>query len=142
MIQTFHTPEQIRFVADNLRPADVRELTLSQPSKSLYQVVREAVYGSRLAYVLHDSRGPLALWGVQEFNGIGSVWMVATPRLESVPLSFLRLCKPALSLARRLYPQLACAAHRGNTLHLDWLRWLGFTPTDVGHPHFIIYTHV
>lgn len=139
------TPHDVTHVAARLREADKRELALSQPGKAHLQIVQEAVVGSvilqTIATNLHTQEA-VGIWGVQPHNEIGSIWMVGTPGLESVSLSFLRACRPAIARAHGRFRVLACAAHRDNTLHLNWLRWLGFTANDVGHPHFISYTHV
>jgi hypothetical protein len=148
MILVPPTPFAIRHVADNLREHDKRELDASQPGKPHRQIVDEALEGSVMRFAISPFPKPgdyVGLWGVQPLAShpeVGSIWMVGTAGLESISLSFLRACRPAITQAHERFRVLACAAHRDNTLHLNWLRWLGFTANDVGHPHFIPHTHV
>jgi len=131
-------------LAANLRDCDRQELALSGEGSEGFKVIR-AWHGSPICEAIETPSGELAgIWGVQPLSlGIGSIWMLGTPELESIPLSFLRACKPSIQKAHAQYPTLACAPWRENALHLNWLRWLGFTQNDVGHPHFIPhYRHV
>ncbi|MDR6455499.1 hypothetical protein [Variovorax paradoxus] len=130
-------------VAARLRACDRQEIALGSGRVPLY-VLQDAVKAGFSQAICTDQDVPVAIWGIAPLTpGVGSIWMLGTPELESIPLSFLRACRPALARAHALYPTLACAAWRENALHLNWLRWLGFTANDVGHPHFIPhYRHV
>jgi hypothetical protein len=134
----------VGYISDHLRLADKRELAASQPGVPFRQIVKAAAESSVICETIaNGSRsfgGPVGLWGVVPTPEFGSIWLVSTDHLESISLSFLRACRPAIARAHALFPTLACASHRDNTLHLNWLQWLGFTANDVGHPHFIPHT--
>lgn len=136
------TPYDVSYISDRLRQADKRELSTALPGIPFRQIVKEAVASSAICETI-EWGGPIGVWGVVPFPEFGSIWMVSTDQLEAVSLPFLRACRPAIGRAHALFPTLACGPHRDNTLHLNWLRWLGFTQNDVGHPHFIPhYRHV
>lgn len=128
----------------NLRDCDRQELALSGGDSDETKVIRAWHRSPMCEAILTPDHKLAGIWGVQPLSpGVGSIWMLGTPALESIPLSFLRACRPSILKAHKQYPTLACAPWRDNALHLAWLKWLGFTPNDVGHQHFIPhYRHV
>ena len=137
-------PDDLPLLAATLRACDLKEIELGTASLPLEAVTTACGY-SDFTQSIWTEAGLLAGSGgvAARQPGVGSIWMLGSPELESIPLSFLRACRPAIARAHALYPTLACAAWRENALHLNWLRWLGFTQNDVGHPHFIPhYRHV
>ena len=57
----------------------------------------------------------------------GCVWMFASNKITKHRMEFLRASKGALSEIHKLYPALTNYVDARNTLHINWLRWLGFT---------------
>ncbi|KAF1049329.1 hypothetical protein [Xylophilus sp.] len=132
-------------LADSLRSKDLQELSLVADGASPLDKALRAWAGSEVCEAFETDAGQLVcVWGVQRFPGrLGSIWMLGTPRIEEVPLSFLRACRPVIARASAGFDVLGCAPWRENALHLRWLSWLGFTPRDTGHPVFLPhYLHV
>lgn len=125
-------------LAENLRPRDRQELALGRSATPLDKIIA-AWKGSAPCEAAVTSQGALVcMWGVQTYpGGLGSIWMLGTPALTSVPLAFLRGCRPVIHRAASGHSVLACAPWRKNTLHLRWLQWLGFQPHDTCHPLYL-----
>lgn len=70
---------------------------------------------------------PVGLCGVVPVNGEGVVWMMATDRLPTLPMTFLRHCGQWVREVSAQYPRLYNVVDARNEVHIKWLRWLGFT---------------
>lgn len=73
---------------------------------------------------------PVCLGGVVPFPRCplrGVVWAVASTDVERHRVSFLRRSIPWVKLWQAQFPILTNAVDERNTVHIEWLRWLGFT---------------
>lgn len=80
---------------------------------------------------------PVCVGGVVPFgDGMrGAVWAVATVDVEGHRVSFLRRSIPWVKRWQEQYPILTNAVDERNTVHIEWLKWLGFTFIN-RHPHY------
>lgn len=137
----------IRTLVANLRPEDQYELDLCLKDSGLSRcdVVMEMWQDCVMSQAILTDDGTIAgVWGVYPCPGepdIGLIWMLGTPALPRVTHAFLRACPQVIKRAHGKFPSLACTAWRGNSLHLKWLEWCGFTAHDNGHD-FIGFVHV
>jgi hypothetical protein len=68
----------------------------------------------------------VALFGVVAFpGGGGGPWMLGADDLKRCK-SLLRVCRALLDEWLLRYGWLANAAWSKNTVHIEWIRWLGF----------------
>lgn len=126
-------------LAPRLRGCDLAEIALGSGREPLNVLTGAVAQGFSQA-ICTDSGHPVAVWGVTPIDptpGLGSIWMLGSGEIETVSLPFLRACRPSIEAQHERYPTLICAPWRENALHLRWLRWLGFTLEEVGHPHFL-----
>ena len=74
---------------------------------------------------------PVGMWGVvDEGEGLGRIWLLGTDELvkdKPNSIQFLRQAKPWLSKMLEQYDVLFNYADARNTVHIKWLRWMGFT---------------
>lgn len=68
--------------------------------------------------------GPSALR--QDPLRIGSVWLLGSPGIQDIRYTFLRQCRHWTSVLHRDYDVLWNWADARNTVHVKWLKWLGF----------------
>jgi hypothetical protein len=114
-------------MAPQLRKADLRELEAlgKEPAAAL----REAVEVSKTCYAVELATGELvALFGVAPTGdpNLGAVWLLGTDHVHRIPLTFLRRSKEWLHKLFDGFQLLGNYCHAENTLHIEWLRWLGF----------------
>lgn len=79
------------------------------------------------------------MWGVvDQGEGVGRIWLLATDELvndKQNALQFLRQAKPRLAEMLQRYEVLFNYADARNTVHVKWLRWMGFT-FIAKHPNY------
>jgi hypothetical protein len=140
MIITRTQPRDTWNLANDLRPEDLQEIALGS-GRDPHDVLMDGWHRSDICETVWARAGiPAAIWGVTPTpeSKLGSIWMLASPEIESVSLPFLRACQPRIDRAHALYPVLACASWRGNDLHHRWLRWLRFKEAE-RHGEFIVF---
>lgn len=80
-----------------------------------------------------NSKDPILIGGVRPTpdQGVGSsaVWMVGTPLLERYNFALAREARRHVDMWSKTYRRLWNTAWEGNALHVEWLRFLGFTIT-------------
>jgi len=122
------TDADVQFVAANIRETDAKECELV--SQTPYDAIAHGVATSHLAYTLLDNDGtPVAILGVSAPypTGLGAIWLLGTPGIEKVPMTFLRQSRHVLKDILTEYEGVFNYTLTSNTVHVRWLRWLGFS---------------
>lgn len=122
------TLEDAQFIAAHMRQADRQEC--------------EALRGLPPELVLPNAIGrpgvttwevggePVVMGGVDpSIPNMGTVWMCSTDSILQHKVQFLRGCRPMLETLHKDYPLLTNLVDARNTLHIRWLKWLGFVFT-------------
>jgi hypothetical protein len=100
--------------------------------------LKTTVEQSDEAWVARDGEGrEICIYGVghvPDSPEVGIPWMVATPLLPSYGKSLMREGMKWIVRIHKRYPILANMADARNTVHIAWLRRMGFTllPAKVG----------
>lgn len=118
--------EDIPYLAENIREADQLEiwhLARILPIEAFTDGFESS--DAPLTVVWGDK--PVAMFGVTGVKGIGVPWMLATDDLVKIRKSFLRECKRYLDEMHKVYPYLTNQVWAKNTVHIQWLKWMGFT---------------
>lgn len=127
------TGKHIKRVAANMRPCDVAEIWGSNrwtPRQALEAGMRSAAM-ARTALVNGE---PACIFGVTPaslLTGVGTPWMLATPKLHRIERAFVRLSRPVVDSMQALFPLLVNYVDNRNASTLRWLAWLGF---ELGEP--------
>lgn len=130
---TFYRPttwDDVCFIADNMREGDQDEcMALGyQPFDALSRSFEDSI----VTYTLHTPDGvPASLAGVAPSPlgpKFGAIWMLGTDDISKHKIYALRRCKPFIA---NLYDELGMECFHNytfaaNTLHHNWLKWLGF----------------
>lgn len=118
-------------LAPRLRTADLREIELFSPGRDPVDVLQEGAEYSVPSCTIVGNRGHLAgMFGVVPGDsGFGKIWLLGTDELVSHPLKqqFINEVPAYLSNLERLYTALGNVIDTRNTVHIKWLRRLGFT---------------
>jgi hypothetical protein len=125
------TLRDAQFISNHLRPEDWAEIGVI--SDDPRREVMAGALGAALCYTVRRSKyalHPDILYGVttdQTMLGAGIVWLVGTPLVHRVALSFLKAAPGILEDLVVGYDFLHNYVDERNTLHLRWLKHLGFT---------------
>jgi hypothetical protein len=122
------TAADVRHVATNLRPADKAE-ALAAAGVPAIVALAESVHHSRATWSLYAEDTVAGLLGLQDtaVPEIGVVWMLCTPVIDRYPFTFLRDARELLPIVHRYHPIVTNQVDERNTVHIRWLRWMGFT---------------
>lgn len=123
------TMEDCVFMASRLRPEDVAEIKAAGGSTPLVALLEGFHYSDpeTLKVGLYRDE-PFAICGVVPMDDLtGAVWALGTTDLAKHRIAFLRRSKGIVEGLHQKYPVLTNCVDARNTLHIEWLRWLGFT---------------
>lgn len=125
------TREDAIRLSQNLRKEDLEEIehgTGLPPQTALLYCLSV----SNIAHAVIKEDRIVALFGIAEephwdsSRGRGLPWMLASPELPSIRKSFLRECKGFVQGWLEYHGELEGHAWSKNTVHIQWLKWLGF----------------
>lgn len=124
-------------LAPILRQADLQELQASSPLPP-YAVLRQSAEESLPACTVIGASGRVAaLFGaVPSLAPSGIIWLLGSDELTKGTTSraFLRQSRTFLRVLHEQYPLLYNYIDERNTVHIRWLKWMGFT-FIARHPH-------
>lgn len=123
----------IAHIAENIRPADKRELAdiwCQSPVVALTDSLKESSH----AWTGLVDDEPICMFGVVPagiLGDIGRPWMIGTDKLDKYAVIFLRRCAPCVELMQREYSMLLNMVAAENKMGVRWLKWLGFKMGEV-----------
>lgn len=124
---TFH-PADIAFVADNLRDSDRAEIQASYAAEPLEALTR-SVQASTLKWTIRDGDLVIGIFGVGAVSMMsdhGSPWLLATPDIENIRMTFLRQSRICIGRMLDQHSFLENWVDVRNTTSVKWLKWCGF----------------
>lgn len=139
--------EHAEELALNLRPEDLEEISLSGFGDPL-EAILSSIEVSALAYALLIDDEVVAIAGVaprRTDHSVGVVWCLKGLGIHRHPLTFVRLCRPAIAHFLGHYPTLTNIVDAKYSAALRWARWMGFTVDEArpfgpaGRPHHRIH---
>ena len=120
-------PAHIRALANNLRPADLAEVSYFgiSPIKALWLSYRASTYCQA---ALVDSE-VAAVWGLAGtvLSTEASVWLLTSPTIERISLTFIKSARAEIRKMLTFYSRLYGQTDRNYTRALRFLEALGFT---------------
>ena len=127
--------KDVDWVATHLRDADRNE-AIALGGRDPEDVVQFSHEQSEKSYIGLYEDEPFIVFGVSHFQDeVGCVWLVGTDKIHDARVGFLRVSHYWLNDLHENYPLLFNYVDARNTLHIRWLRWLGFTFINL-HPEF------
>lgn len=131
------TEEDARYIATRLRQADLREIDAASGSHPLV-VALVGLRSSRVCRVItRDDDKPIALYGVVQWPGqdAGFPWLIATDEVTTnFRMRFLRTIKQD-ARSVEVFPHMRGYVHASNTVHIEWIRWLGYRLSTTPAPY-------
>lgn len=125
------TLEDAHNLAPRLRPADLQEIAAGSGEAPVVALCR-GVADSSVCYAIVSPSDPQAVFGLfgvtplQGAVGVGAVWLLGSPDLTRISVKFLRHSHEWLARLFEGYQLLGNLVDARNTVHIRWLKWLGF----------------
>jgi len=123
------TVNDIAFLAPKLRQADRNEC-LAATGREPLGVLKDGLrLGDKTMTMVAPTGIPVGMLGVGKsiIQDAGVIWLCATDDIEKYQMTFLRNSKKVLRLLQQDYLALHNCVDARNELHINWLRWMGFT---------------
>lgn len=121
------TEEDVAQMAPKLRQADKNEVWASDGYSPL-EALRTSYSLSKPCFTAVLDDEPLAMFGtVPILSNVGSIWLLGTDSVSKAPTSFLRWSRRLLPFLLQPYDMVCNLVDARNTVHIRWIRWLGFT---------------
>lgn len=119
-------------LAPVLRAADLNEIEVSSPGRpalfTLLDVLEQSTFA--LAICEEGTDEVVALCGVAPYHDAGTPWMLGSDRLLAVQTTFIRHSRAIIALMQHHYPFLLNWVDARNTVHIRWLKRMGFKFDD------------
>ena len=113
-------------IAENIREDDRREILAMSGGEPLEAMVAGFIHSDNPRTVLVGET-PVAMFGSGEVEpGVGAVWLLGTDGIHDISRQFLRESKHWLEQLHDKYEMLFNYVDERNTVHIKWLKWLGF----------------
>lgn len=121
------TLKEVIQLSDNLREEDVDEIKAHSNTTPFFALKLGTEFSHLPLAIMNDEDKPIFIIGVipQEKN-VGMIWLLSSPEIEKISITFLRNCKGVLDLLNNTFPILYNYVDARNTVHIKWLKWLGF----------------
>ena len=116
------------YLSEHLRKEDIQEIkaVVGNLPPLLSLLIGHKL--SAVPLVICDAESkPVAMLGVVPNGLIGFIWMVGTDDLKKISLSFLRNSKDVCDVLKGKHQILHNYVDKRNKLHVNWLKWMGFT---------------
>lgn len=131
---TFRKPtdEDIQYVADHMRQADVVEVRSSHNWSPKTALIKSVTRSSHISCAVVDDE-PIAIFGVACWlllTGTASPWLLGTDELRHHRKVFITETRKGVQEMINLYPYLVNWVHCDNLASIIWLRSMGFTICD------------
>lgn len=120
------TVEDVDYLSTRLRKADLEEIAASSgcsPKSALVEGFRHS-YKCRVGIY---NNNPFIIFGARPVvKGVGAIWALGSDDLLKARMEFLRQSKGWLDIVHQDFPLLFNYIDARNTVHIRWIRWLGF----------------
>jgi hypothetical protein len=123
----FSQPGDPERLAPLLRSEDITEVLAAGMSSPLEALV-VGYDNSKLCLTVEEEGGAVCMMAgvVPRDELFGYVWLLGSDFITRKPKTFLTHSKPFLQALHAVRPVLGNYVHAENTVHVRWLKWLGF----------------
>jgi len=121
------TLKEANYLSTRLRQEDIDECK-ANANVSPKEALLIGVQHSHLPFTVYNKEhNPVMIMGViPQGKNLGMIWLLSSPEIKNMPLTFLRNCKTVLDCYNQTFPVLYNYIDARNKLHINWLKWLGF----------------
>ena len=122
------TIDDLNYLAPRLREADVEEIKAACGIEPWAALLLEYDLSEEKITMVGEQGEAVGIYGITPVTRLDAlVWLHATEDLKNYPFQFLRRCRAEVNRLNQKYPVLWNFVDARNELHINWLRWCGFT---------------
>ncbi len=121
------TEQDCIYLSKKLRKEDYQEIKAVSGLEPLVSLTIGLKISDVPLVICDENNKPVAMLGVVPQGLYGLIWMVGTEELKKISLSFIKNCKGVCDVLQKNYQLLCNFVDARNTLHINWLKWMGFT---------------
>ena len=119
--------EDCYWVAENIRDADRDEIAANSGQTPLEALIT-GFSTSDVPFTIVGDGVPAGIFGAgPAMPGVGMIWLLGTDLLLKNTTRFLRESRFWLDQCARPYDMMFNFVDARNTVHIRWIKWLGFT---------------
>ena len=126
------TQADVEYLIDHVRPEDIEEVDAFDGS-TIRKSLEETPDLLNNSEVWEVDGKVVAIFGVtpiEEYEGVGLIWMMATSEFEQYSQMFAVRCKNVVEKMIEKYEFIYNYVHSKNVKSIAWLQWLGFKTYD------------
>lgn len=118
----------VKYLADNLRDADEKELKASSGLEPLEALSLSFKISHECNTIVTDDGTVVGIFGLARINDtMGCPWLMGTDLIKDIRSEFLRGSKDWIIEKNKEYQVLTNFVHAENTTAIRWLKYLGFS---------------
>ena len=107
-------------LSKNLREEDLEEIKANSNVSAYHALTGGVKYSHLPLAIMNDENKPIMIMGVvPQGKQLGLIWLLSSPEINVMPITFLRNCKGVLKLFLQSYPVLYNYIDARNTLHIN-----------------------
>jgi len=116
-------------LAKELRVEDVNEMrALFGPDASMTVILQRQVMESDLSFTITKNEHPVAIFGTKQLMpNVSAIGLLSSPLLKEIKFTLCRHSKHWVEQLHHNNDLLLNIVHCENSVHIQWLSWLGFT---------------
>ena len=116
-------------VAKELRVEDVNEMrALLGNDVAMSVVLQRHVMEADLSFTVSKNNHPVAIFGTKEIcPNVAAIGLLSSPMIREIKYTLCRHSKHWVDQLHKNHDLLLNIVHCDNTVHIQWLKWLGFT---------------
>tara|TARA_Y100001938_G_C8035168_1_gene402940 strand:+ start:421 stop:879 length:459 start_codon:yes stop_codon:yes gene_type:complete len=118
--------EDVKQLSKNLRKEDLDEIKANSNTNPYHALYTGVKFSHLPLTVMNDDRVVMIMGVIPQGKNLGMIWLLSSPEIKNISIAFLRNCKGVLDLYHKSFPVLYNYIDARNTVHLNWLKWLGF----------------
>jgi hypothetical protein len=121
------TYPNLKYIADNLTPADRDEIAATSPGRKPVKVLQRSVRDSYECFVVAWNDEPQLVFGITTTDaGVGIPWMLSTGGMVRWPKAFMKGAHRIVQRWLKMHGVLFNCVHARHAVAIRWLRALGF----------------
>lgn len=123
------TDFDLHHIAENMRQADRDEVAAASGLPPL-EVLKKGILNSDICWCFRHHGEPIFLVGIGGDGDFGGIWLLGTDSILKHKRFLHKLAKSVIAEWHLRWPKIGNIVDARNTVHIRWLKAMGFTFSD------------